>query len=55
MKNVEYGPEGGREGWHLGRVSASVLLLLYNGNRNFDVLHRLHQLLDLAGKELSLG
>lgn len=52
-KSVEYGPERGREGQHLG-VSAGVLLLLYNGNRSFEVLRRLQWLLDLAGKELSL-
>lgn len=42
------------EGWHSGRVSAGVLLLLlYSESRNSEVLHRLQWLLDLVGKELS--
>lgn len=30
-----------REGWHSGRESAGVLLLLYSRSRNSEVLHRL--------------
>lgn len=44
-----------REGWHSGRESAGVLLLLYSRSRNSEVLHRLQWLPDLDGKELSAG